>query len=363
MRIAYFNCSSGIAGDMILASFLNAGLDAKRLENTLKKALRFKNWKLEVKSTESLYHIPLPQVNVKGEKKFASPIDMVNFIKRSGLSAKVKGLSLKILESMILAESKVHKMHKSRIHFHELNSLDTVIDITGSCLALELLKIDEVYASNINIGRPAPAALELVRKNKVPVYSNNPDVELATPTGLAVISNMVIGFGEMPQMVLENYGMGAGTQKINRNYLTVSIGQSLNKENTYYSSDEVVVLETNIDDMDPRIYPYLIEKALSLGAKDAWLTQVLMKKGRPGIVLSVICHKNNEKDIVNLLFNETTTLGIRRRESNRYILNRKLLKDKKIAYLSGKKMKVKSEYENAKLQSLRTHKPLKNIIY
>ncbi|MCB4790587.1 MAG: LarC family nickel insertion protein [Elusimicrobia bacterium] len=364
MKIAYFNCSSGIAGDMILASLIDAGLSVKHLESVIKNGLKLGNWRLITKATDSLYHIPLKQLKVQGEKHFNSPGSMLGLIKNSGLSSKAKVVSLKILSLLISAEASAHKIKKNQAHFHELNSLDTMIDVVGVSIALDLLGIDEVYSSFINIGKPAPASLAMIKERKLPVYSNNSVLELATPTGIAIISNISKGFGDMPLIRLERSGMGAGTIKAANNYLAVMIGEAQNtkKQLTYYGQDEVILLDTNIDDMDPRIFPYLIDKLLTLGAKDAWLEQVLMKKGRPGIVLSVMCEREKEKTIVDTIFNETTTLGIRRQENKRYILKRKRINDIKIAFLKNGKVKSNLEFEVAKKKSIARKIPLKNIL-
>lgn len=361
MKIAHFNCKSGIAGDMIIASLIDSGLSAEILEKTLKKKLKTKDWELKVSITKN-YHFPAKNLSVSGERHFTSPFEIRNIIKKSDLSDTVKKNSLKILDTLISAESKVHGVPTGKVHFHELNSMDTLIDITGACQALELLNIDKVFCSEINIGRPAPATLEILKEKQLPVYSNS-TFETATPTGISIISNIAESFGAMPALVIEKSGYGAGTNEIPnmQNFLQVIIGSSELLKNTF-EKDEVIILETNIDDMDLRVFPYVMENLFSAGAKDVWFTQIIMKKGRPAVKLSVICDLNHENEIVDIIFNETTTLGIRRMPCSRHILKRELSDGKKKAFLKKSKVKISAEYEVAKQKAIKTHQPVKDLL-
>jgi len=365
MKTAYFNCSSGIAGDMTIAAFINAGLPARELETHLKKALKLAGWNLETTVTER-YHFPAAVLTVKGDRNFKDPGEMKRVIAGSGLPERVKKRSLRILDTLIRAESLVHRVQPGKVHFHELNSIDTLIDVAGSCLAVEMLGIEQVYASALNIGRGAPATLQIVKAKNIPVYATTGRYELATPTGTAVIAELAQSFGAMPLMTIETHGIGAGMQVIpeHRNILTVSIGRTREaRAASDYLQDAVALLETNIDDMDPRIYPYVLEKLLAAGAKDAWLTQVLMKKGRPGIVLSVLCSPEQEGEMAAILFDETTTLGVRRTQYSRYTLKRTETKSRKIAHLSGGRTRAKAEFRHALQKAVKTSRPLKDILY
>jgi len=260
----------------------------------------------------------------------------------------------------------VHNIPPDKIHFHEINSIDTLIDVAGSSLAFDMLGIEEIYSSPLNLGRAAPATLEIVKAKSVPVYSSNPRVEMTTPTGAAIISSVAKAFGVMPEMKIESTGSGAGTFDFDDtpNILSLMIGTQASRKirDSSIPTDNVKVVETNIDDMDPRIYPYVMEKLFACGAKDVWLNQVIMKKGRPGIVLSVICSQEIENTVVNIIFKETTTLGIRSYPCSRHVLRRDTGTDRKTAYVPGSKPKVKSEFEKVKLQAQAQHKPLKNIL-
>jgi uncharacterized protein (TIGR00299 family) protein len=353
-KILYFNCSSGVAGDMIIASLVDAGVPVKILEKKLKSALKVGNWTFKV-STASRCHYPAKLLIVEGNHHFKSPYDIVRILKNSRLSDKLKAKTIAIIETLIKAESKVHGVPKGEVHFHELNSIDTLIDAAGSCLALEMLGIEEVFSSPLNLGRPAPATLEIVKEKKIPVFSDNPKFELSTPTGAAIITNIASRFGISPKMIIERTGISTGTQVIEgaQNVLQALIGKR---------DDGVILLETNIDDMDPRIYPYVCGLLFKAGVKDAWLTQIIMKKGRPGIKLSVICNDFTEGKVVDIIFTETTTLGVRRQEISRHVLPRKLGKNDKTAFLRGGKTKTNTEFEQAVIKARKTGRPLREIL-
>ncbi|MFH1369137.1 MAG: nickel pincer cofactor biosynthesis protein LarC [Elusimicrobiota bacterium] len=359
-KVLYFNCASGIAGDMIIASLIDAGVPAAALEQRLKRALRVKDWKLKC-AAASHYHCPAKTVQVTGLRHFNSPYEMLRILRRSSLPAETKAKSIAIIETLIRAESRVHGVPKDKVHFHELNSIDTLIDTAGSCLAAELLGITEIRASQLNIGRPAPATLEIIKENKIPVYSDNSSCELTTPTGAAIISNIASGFGAMPPMIIEKSGFGGGTKFITKapNMLQAVIGRIPGGS---APGDEVILLETNIDDLDPRVYPYVMELLLKAGAKDTWLTHIIMKKGRPGTMLSTLCAPRDEGEMVLIIFRETTTLGIRRIPVLRHILARKSGKTRKIAYLHDGNTKSSVEFEQARKMALKTGQPLKDIL-
>ena len=365
MKTAYFNCSAGVAGDMILASCISSGLSAGLLEKNLKEKLHLAGWDLEVTEIAKK-HFPAVHVNVAGRIRFGSVEKMRSIIEKSALSGTVKTRSLKILETLVNAEARVHRLPADKVHFHELNSIDTLVDITGASLALDMLGIGEVYSSPLNLGKAAPATMEIVKSRNIPVYSSNPRVEMTTPTGAAIMSVAAVSFGAMPEMKVENSGSGAGSFDFDDmpNILGLSVGLRPAKagQDLGIPTDEVKVIETNIDDMDPRMYPYVMEKLFAAGAKDVWFTQVIMKKGRPGIVLSVICSGENEKNLTDIIFKETTTLGVRSHPCSRHVLRRETGAATKTAFVPGGKPRIKSEFEKAKQQAQSQKKPLKNVL-
>jgi len=384
---------------MILGAFIDAGLPISYLQKELKKikisargarlpsvgqgsAFGGKNWDLHTEKVER-GKLPGTLVNIKSKKKFTSVEEMTKILQESKLAEEIKNKSVSILKNLIKAELKVHQVKsKSQIHLDQLASVDTLVDIVGSCIALRNFEIDEVYASPINLGSPAPATLKLL--SNLPVYSSKTNEELATPTGAAIISTVAKNFGSMPLMEIEKSGFGAGSKDLPErpNLLRLIIGNSLSTTfpcligrsperrhpplSTSYLQDKVLLLETNIDDMNPQIYPYVMEKLFRLGALDVWLTPVQMKKGRPGIVLNCLFPPDKKEEIVNLIFRETTTLGVRLTPWERLKLPRKIKKNsQKLTYkiASGLNFtRKKIEYREAKKIAKEKNIPLKKIL-
>jgi uncharacterized protein (TIGR00299 family) protein len=360
MRTAYFNCSSGIAGDMTIAALMDAfSVAAAPFERRLKGLLKFKGFGLAY-TTSNRYHAPCKHLDVTGSAHFHSPREIHRLIAASTLPATVKGRSLKVLNLLVAAEAAVHNVKKGQVHFHELNSVDTLIDITAPLLLLHDHSVDSVLSSPLNIGNPAPATLEIVRTFSIPVHSSIATHELTTPTGSALISVLADSFGAMPPMNITHSGISCGTMDIpaHRNVLKVLIGSATG----LCAGDEVVQLSTNIDDMDPRVYPYVMEKLLAAGALDVWLEQVLMKKGRPGVVLNVLCGEKAEAESAAVIFKETTTLGIRRQPLSRYTLARNGDGTRKTSFLDGTKRSARIEYEKAKKLAVKTGRPLRSFL-
>ncbi|OGS45657.1 MAG: TIGR00299 family protein [Elusimicrobia bacterium RIFOXYD2_FULL_34_15] len=355
MKIIYFDCSSGVAGDMILSSLIDAGLDEKYLINQLKKldvakfSIKFSN------ILKNGIHAKIAQI--EGGEQLREIAKIKKVIKNSKLSEKIKKQGLEIYLTLARAESKAHSIPIDSVHFHQIAEIDTMIDVFGAVIALDTLKIDKVYSSPLNLGKPTPATIEIIKN--LPVYSTDPKNELTTPTGAAIISTLTKYFGPIPYMKILQSGTGAGLANFEiPNILRAYIGE---EEKRYFSNDKKIVLETNIDDMDPRIFPYIQEKLLKNGADDVWLTNIYAKKGRPGIILSVITTEKNEQKIADIIFLETTTLGIRRIPVSRWILNRRIKNIFKFANL--KKSEKKSvEYEKAKNIAEEKNIPLKDIL-
>lgn len=362
MKIAYFNCASGIAGDMMLAACIDAGVSGRLLESRLRRALKLSGWRLKV-AADTRLHYPAKRVTVEGTQVFSSPRQMQSIIRKSDLPPAVIRRSVDIFSFLVAAEAQVHGVPPAQAHFHELNSIDTLVDICGACLCMELLGIDEVQASPVNVGNPAPATLAMTKTGNVPVFSSTALHELATPTGMAIIARLARRFGPLPAVTLSASGIGAGSRPVpgTDNVLKVMIGDSPGGDQIP-EHDMVVLLETNIDDMDPRVYPYVLEKLMAAGARDAWLTQVLMKKGRPGIVVSVLCGTAHESALLNILFTETTTLGVRRSVRERVVLRRRQGAAAKTGFLPGGGRKTAVEFEPARARARATSAPLWRLL-
>lgn len=372
MKIAYFDCSSGISGDMCLGALIDAGVPAAKLENELRK-IPIKGYKLKVKRVKrsgfaatkaDVIQKAAHESHITEHRKWK---DVEQTIRTSSLSDEIKQKGLSIFRRLFTAEAKVHGETFDAAHLHELGAVDSIVDILGTVIGLKLLGIDKVYSSGINIGGgsvrtkhgilpvPAPATTELLKG--IPVYSDNPDYELTTPTGAVILKEISSSFGIIPDMVIEKIGIGAGNKdfKDKPNVLRILIGQS--KEQSAESrGQKVAVIETTIDDMNPQIYEYAMEKLFKAGALDVYLTQLIMKKGRPGIKLTVLCNSKEKEKMVEIIFEETTTIGLRFYEADRQTLEREIKEINtalgkvkvKISKLGSRIIKTTPEYEDCK---------------
>ncbi|MBI3607608.1 MAG: nickel pincer cofactor biosynthesis protein LarC [Nitrospirae bacterium] len=331
MKIAYFDCFSGISGDMILGALIDAGLSLKRLDEAL-APLKLAGYRLSAKTVEKA-GIRATKVDVLVDDRKVHIRDypqMAAVFQQGRLSRTMETTALGILERLARAEAQVHGRRLSQLHFHELGGVDTLVDIAGAVVGLSLLGVDEVYASPLNLGGgmtraaafpiPAPATANLL--TGVPVYSSGIDRELTTPTGAAIISSLAKGFVPFPSCRVEVVGHGAGETELpaTPNVLRLFLGDMV--RDRVWGEDRVVQLETNVDDVSPQIYDYLIERLLEAGALDVFLTPAIMKKGRPAVTISVLARAEHGARLMRVLFDETPTLGVRVQDVNRVVLPR-----------------------------------------
>ncbi len=338
MKIAYLDCYSGVAGDMLLGALIDAGLDVDFLraeiaklelagvELTAERCVRCGitgvDFKIDVAHDHAHLHL--------------STIEKI--IDDSGLSDAVKQRAKAIFRRLGEAEAGVHGVPIEKVHFHEVGAIDAIVDIVGAAVALDALGIEKVVCSPLNLGSgtvkaahgvlpvPAPATAALVQG--LPTYSDGPAMELTTPTGAAVVDTVAESFGTMPAMTIQAIGYGAGDRDFpgRANMLRVVIGESNEStEATPAWASEVWVIEANLDDMSPEIAGYARERLLDAGALDVTLTPVFMKKDRPGYTLSVISKPEDRDRLTDLLFAETTTLGVRSYAAQRRVLARELV--------------------------------------
>jgi len=377
MRIAYFDCFSGASGDMILGSLIDAGLSPQRLRQELKK-LRIPT--VHLKAEKVLKRgLAATQVTVEGrnEKKSHRNLkEILRIVERSGVEADIKEKSKEIFERIASVEGKIHRMPMEEIHFHELGGLDSIVDIVGSVWGIRQLGIEKIYVSKVNVGGgfvkcehgilpvPAPATLSLMEGR--PIYSSGVERELFTPTGAAILSTLGSEFGSMPLINVERIGHGAGRDDlVHPNLLRLIIGTSVLTS----QKERVVVIETNIDDMNPQFYDYVIEKLLAMEVLDVFITPVLMKKNRPGHLLTVISPSEKLPSVTEFLLRETTTLGLRWHEEERAKTDREILPLQtrygrirfKLARWEGKVINLSPEYEDCKRLALEKGVPLKEI--
>ena len=383
MKIAYFDCFSGISGDMVIGALLDAGLKKEDLEKELSK-LNLSGYRLAVKKTAKR-GLAATQAKVEIEERGVERKlrDIINGIKNSKLEEEDKKQIKKIFYKIGEAEAQIHQKDIKDIHFHEVGGMDSIIDITSAVVGMRILGIKEVYSSALPLGNgfvkcahgnipvPAPATLEILKG--IPVYSSGIKSEMVTPTGAGIISSFAKKFGEMPLMKVERIGYGSGEKDFTiPNILRVNIGEKILKDGNIaddYIYDEATLIETNIDDMNPEFYDYISDKLFSQGALDVYLTPIQMKKNRPAHMLGIIVYKQNLKEILEVLFSESTTLGIRIREVKRlrlvqqnFIAETKYGKIKvKVGMFKGGIKNIAPEYENCKKIAKQHQIPLKEV--
>ncbi len=377
MRIAYFDCFSGASGDMILGSMIDAGLSPGALGEELKK-LRLRNVSLKVKKVLK-GGISATGVLVEGkdEKRHSRSLkEIFQIIDRSRLEPAVKDKSKEVFRRIASVEAKIHRRPMEEIHFHEIGGLDSVVDIVGAVWGFQQLEIDKLYVSRVNVGAgfvrcdhgllpvPAPATLSLMKGK--PIYSSGVERELLTPTGAALLTSLGSEFGRMPGMKVERVGYGAGKSDLpHPNLLRLIIG----REESVAGKEKVMVVETNIDDMNPQFYDYLMERLLAMKVQEVFLTPIQMKKNRPGTLLTVICSEERLSSVVDFLIRETTTLGLRWREEERSCADRQILTFQtkygkirfKLARWEGKDVNLSPEYEDCKRLALSYNVSIKEV--
>jgi len=359
--IAYFDCFSGAAGDMILGSIIDAGLPFGKLKRELKK-LPLKGYALK-KVVEKKRGIGGVDIKVAISSDIhdhchRSYKDIVRMISSSRLNFRVKKLSLAIFKTLAEAEAKVHGRRVREVHFHEVGAVDSIVDIVGSAIGFDHFNFSAIYASALpmtkgwvvcqhgRIPLPAPATAEILKR--IPVYQSPVRGELVTPTGAAILKTVVDKFGFNPIGEIDKIGYGFGDHQYKDlpNCLRLIVGRG----------EPIVVIEANIDDMNPQLYEYVIERLMNNGALDVTLRDVLMKKRRLGVCLQCLCRERDRKKVIDTIFKETTTIGVRYYPVSREILERKTVKvstkygkiNVKISLLNGRILNVSPEYEDCK---------------
>lgn len=332
MRTAYFDCFSGISGNMVLGALLDLGLDIEKLKSELGRlpiggygieAARVAKRGIKAVHVEVVTAGPDPPRTLK---------DILGLIEQSRLDGGLKRRGGEVFTCLARAEAAVHGRDLHAVQLHEVGATDTLVDVFGSLIGLSALGVDEVRCSPLNLGRglvecrhgwlpvPAPVTAELVRG--VPAYGGEEDGELTTPTGAAIATAVAAGFGSMPLMKVQGVGYGAGRLDPRvPNALRVFIGERAGVVPDLVT-ETVMVLETNIDDMNPQFYDHIMEGLLAAGALDVCLTPVQMKKNRPGVILSAVCRREEAGALVAVIMRESTTLGVRMAEMQRASLPR-----------------------------------------
>lgn len=384
MRKAYLDGSSGISGDMFLAALLDAGLDARHLLEELKKIpLGFYEFKRSRAVRGGLVGGRI-EIRVPGDQPERKLADIEGLLEKAALPERGKEKSLKAFHSLAEAEGKLHNLPPGEVHFHEVGAVDAIIDIVGACVGLELLEISELVCSPLNVGSgrtqaahgslpvPAPATAELLKN--IPIYSSGVEGELVTPTGAAIVSTLAASFGPMPPLKVERIGYGAGEKDFpgHPNVARLFVGESVEavEPQPGAEGDEIVsVIEANLDDMSPQLYGYFLERALAAGALDVTCSAVQMKKNRPGLTVSILCPPELSDALAQLLFEQTTTIGVRIHEARRKVLERERVSvetpygpvNVKVARRAGQVVNIAPEYEDCQRIASEKSVPLKEV--
>ena len=429
MRIAYLECFSGVSGDMFLGALVDAGVSPRLLEETVgalnigarlevskvirsgisatkvdvyvgneKDLPREEYWAKqasgELSAKHDHHHSPTQHHHHASEPAAVSPdarennsashqhrdlSDIRKIIAAAPINQNARETAIRIFEALGTAEAKVHNVPVERIHFHEVGAADAIADIVCAAVGVDSLNVDGIVCSPLNVGGgtvicahgtfpvPAPATLELLKD--APVFSSGLQAELVTPTGAAIVKTLAAQFASFPPMRIERSGYGAGSRDFNGvpNVVRLTIGETVSANAT---SDVITVLEANLDDLNPQIFGYVMDRLLEKGALDVFGMPVQMKKGRPGTLLTVLCKTEAADELTHLIFEETTTLGIRRREEARQTLARRWEAVQtswgevriKIASKNGTITNYAPEYEDCRQIAAKHNVPLKTVM-
>jgi pyridinium-3,5-bisthiocarboxylic acid mononucleotide nickel chelatase len=391
MKTLYFDCFAGAGGDMILGALIALGVDENKLVEEISK-LNISNFKIDFSKVDrSGINAVKANVEVPHEHAHRHLHHIEKIINESALSENVKARAIEIFTRLAEAEAKVHGIAIEKVHFHEVGAMDAIIDVVGACVGFEMLGIEKFACSKIHVGSgfvkmahgkfpvPPPAVAELLKN--APIYSTEIEGELITPTGAAIISTVCDEFGAIPEMKIERTGYGAGTREYKDfpNVLRLMIGEVQSPKSKVQSknisdhrpqtTDHLILLETNIDDLSPQILGFVMEQAFELGALDCWFTPIQMKKNRPAVQISVLCDSNSKEEILEMLYGETTTLGVRVSNVERNCLPREIVKvetefgaiDVKVARFGKKIVNAKPEYDQIREIALKLKIPLREV--
>jgi hypothetical protein len=377
MKTLYFDCFAGASGDMILGALVAAGVPPQALTEQL-ALLRVRGFEIDfvtvVRSGISATHA---RVHTAHEHHHRHLSDILKIISDSRLSAGVKERAAQIFSRLAAAEAKVHNEPIETIHFHEVGALDAIVDVVGAAICFEVLGIERFVCSPLHLGSgtvdmdhgrfpvPPPAVAELLKG--APVYSTEISGELVTPTGAAIITTVCNEFGPIPKMSITQTGYGAGTREYKGfpNALRVLIGD----DGTTDSVETLWMMETNVDDLSPQVFGHVMERAFELGALDCYLTAVQMKKNRPGVLLSILCRDHERERLSEMVFAETTTLGLRSYAVERQVLERESVRvetpygpiDVKVARMNGRVVNQMPEYEQCREAARLANVPLRTV--
>jgi len=381
MKAAYFDCFSGISGDMTLGALVDAGFSMDVLRGKL-QGLQVPGWEISSqrvwKNGMAATHVQVKTTDTQTHRSLAT---ILGVLEKSNLDQGVKQRASAIFTKLGEAEAAVHNVPIEKIHFHEVGAVDAIVDIVGACIGFEELGFEQFACSALNVGGgtakmahgilpvPAPATARLLMGK--PTYSNGVQKELVTPTGAAIVATLCDVFGPQPAMKVSAIGYGAGTTDLEGqpNVLRLMVGEVADKV-TDSPGGTIRVLEANLDDMNPQIFGYLLEKALGSGALDVFATPVQMKKSRPGTLVTVLCKPEDEAKFQDMLFAETTTLGVRSHLVERRALPREFVKVStrfgevrvKVARTAGRLQHASPEFDDCRKLAEEKNVPLHEVM-
>jgi len=378
MKIAYFDCFAGAAGDMVVAAMLNAGLDEAFLVGQL-ASLSIEGLDIKISQTKRCGITAVRFEPSGSDRKQRNLADIAKLINNSKIAASARQRAIEIFQSLARVEGRIHGKGADEVHFHEIGAVDSIVDIVSACIGLEALGIGKVYSSPVSVGGgvveiihgslpvPAPATAALLKEAKIPIAGGPVEAELLTPTGAAILANFVDEFGSLPAMRIDSVGYGAGALESDDfpNVLRLIIGQDDKNADT----DSVCLLETNVDDATSEQIGFVLEKLLEEGALDVFTTAIGMKHNRPAVKISVICPPADSGLLENILFEQGLTLGIRKQLVQRSKLLREFVTVKteygeirvKTGSIGGRIVSAKPEYADCVAAAKRHDVALKII--
>jgi len=378
MKILCYDCFSGISGDMNLGAMIDLGIKKSFLVRELNK-LNLKGWKLvaEKDQRHGISGTKVTVIQTKPEKSHRYLTEIEKIINNSGLDDKIKELSKKIFMKLAVAEATVHEIPIEKVHFHEVGALDSIIDIVGAAICYNALNVNTVMVSTVELGSgfvkcshgrlpvPAPATTEILKG--IPVRKGGVDFEATTPTGASILAALGTYFNALPSFTIQKTGYGIG-QKDHPdvpNMLRVFLGET----SDYQPGHNALQLECNIDDMNPEFFEYISEKLFNAGASDVFISNIIMKKGRPGNMLNIICEKGFEDTIKEIIFRESTTTGIRSFSFRKDTLVRKFIKTRTVygdvtikrSFYKGNEVSCKPEFDECREIATKKGIPVKKV--
>ena len=369
---------------MVLGALVDAGVDLRAIESELRK-LGLEGWTISTEKVKrgqiSATHVKVATNEGHHHRGLAT---ILGRIEKAQLAPRAENRARRIFTRLAESEARVHNMPVEQVHFHEVGAVDSIVDIVGAAVGFELLGIDEFACSPLDVGAgqvmtahgllpvPAPATADLLKG--APVYTSGIQKELVTPTGAAIASTLSSSYTKIPEMTLTAIGYGAGSadfaEKANVMRLLIGERESAGTHSQGLTDAPVTVIETNLDDMSPQIYGYFVERALAAGALDVFSTAVSMKKNRPGLLVTILCEPRQEARLTDLLFSETTTIGVRMHEARRRTLAREFLAVEtgfgevrmKISRMNGSVLNATPEYDDCQRIAAAQGIPLKEVL-